>query len=429
MSGADPTPEIPKDEEGMDVDSQSEASDMEEVLDMETLKELEEQGMVQIAHEGGEETPVSDDDDVEGDDANMEEEEEEGVPDMAAAVLKKHTEAVHAVALHPSLPLVASGGEDDKAFLWKVDPSNPGPTDVEPLFELTGHTDTVICVAFSFDGSILATGGMDGRVMLWNPTDGSLISTLEDLGDAVTYLFWHPKGRVLFAGSADSQSVMWSDKGVVLQVFAGHASEVTCGALVSDNKLLATGSEDQAVKVFSPKTSEMLAHFDIRAKGMHMLPDCGVTAVAGHPKNADVVIAGYESGSVAILGIAKKKVNSVVLMEHTMAVESIAVSPILPYFATCSAGDGTLSMWNAESNTVRDKIKQEAGFVSLKWAGEHLYSADTQGEIKRYEGRAMSTKPPHVWTGHSNTALCLATHEDGWVVSGSDDATLRMFTL
>ena len=371
-----------------------------------------------------------------------------GPPDMASSVFVAHTKPVQAIDMHKTLPLVVTGGEDDMAYLWQYEPKEQvggQPAVQKPVKELKGHTDTVISAKFSADGTMIATAGMDGRIMLWT-SSGDHLGTMEDLGDAITYMFWHPKGNIVFAGSADSQSAMWNDKGVCLQYFTGHASEVTCGALVNQDKMLATGSDDFAVKVFAPKTGELVAHFDNRSKGMHALPGEPVTAVQAHPRVADTVIAGYESGCVAFLSIETKKVLKVV-ESHTSAVEGIALSALFPYFTTCCAGGedgGNVTLWNGETNNciVRDVIKQEAGIVQTVFVGEHLYTIDTQGEVKRYDPRGLKDghkvlcsfctchaphPPTQVFTGHANTGLCLAVHEDGFIASGSDDNTARLF--
>ena len=64
---------------------------------------------------------------------------------------------MYCVAVSPNGELAASGGGDDKAFLWVLQTG-------EQVGELGGHKDTVTHVAFSSDGSMLATGAMDGEI-------------------------------------------------------------------------------------------------------------------------------------------------------------------------------------------------------------------------------------------------------------------------
>ena len=72
----------------------------------------------------------------------------------------EHRKSVFAVAAHPTAPIAASGGEDDLGYLWDI-------TTGETIVKLTGHTDSVAAVAFSSDGEMVATGGMDGHARVW----------------------------------------------------------------------------------------------------------------------------------------------------------------------------------------------------------------------------------------------------------------------
>ena len=65
--------------------------------------------------------------------------------------------SVFSVALDPTGSIAVSGGEDDKAFVWRV-------ADGSVLFECGGHSDSVVCVAFNHDGSMVATGDMAGMI-------------------------------------------------------------------------------------------------------------------------------------------------------------------------------------------------------------------------------------------------------------------------
>eukprot|EP01065_Artemidia_motanka_P005646 TRINITY_DN12727_c5_g1_i1.p1 TRINITY_DN12727_c5_g1~~TRINITY_DN12727_c5_g1_i1.p1 ORF type:complete len:488 (+),score=166.37 TRINITY_DN12727_c5_g1_i1:84-1547(+) len=414
----------------VDDDDDESDSEEEQVLDPQLvsmlqdgdmLKQLQEQGLVHVM-DGDDIGDLDDDDDVSQAPAKE-------VVETASLCFKAHSKPVHCVALCPTDPTVAvSGGEDDMAYLWKVgDVAAPGAAaELQPTVELKGHSDTVVAAAFSADGQFVATGGMDGRVIIWKTADGSTVATTEDLGDSVNYLFWHPRGNMLFAGSADSQSAMWNDRGVCLQLFTGHLGEVTCGCLTQDGKLLVTGSEDTSVRVFAPKTAEVVAQYSSRSKGTHELPSDAVRSLCPHGRNKDIVLAGFDNGDIALLSIPQARVLQMLQCDHSQAVEAMAFSPAVPYFASCCA-DGTLTVWTVDGCKIRHQVKSEDGFITLAWHQSDLYTTDTEGVVKRWDGRG-GAEPTAAWTGHTDAALCMAVHPEArWVVTGSDDCSLRLF--
>ena len=101
-----------------------------------------------------------------GEDGMMEEGEDgtiQGVPDEDDSVqaFYDHRSSIFSLSLHPiDLSLAVSGGEDDNAWLWRVDTG-------EAVMKLEGHTDSVTSVGFSADGEYVASGGMDGRVRVY----------------------------------------------------------------------------------------------------------------------------------------------------------------------------------------------------------------------------------------------------------------------
>ena len=65
----------------------------------------------------------------------------------------------------------------------------------------------------------------------------------------VQWVRWHPRGRLILAGSEDSTVWMWNaDRGVYLNMFAGHNSTVTCGDFTPDgNAFFFFCSEDECM--------------------------------------------------------------------------------------------------------------------------------------------------------------------------------------
>lgn len=75
------------------------------------------------------------------------------------------TDAVVSVAWNPAQPdVVATGGCDDAAYLWRVgQDAFEASAGSMGTHELSGHTDTVAALGFNAAGSMLATAGMDGE--------------------------------------------------------------------------------------------------------------------------------------------------------------------------------------------------------------------------------------------------------------------------
>ena len=72
------------------------------------------------------------DDDDENDDDSSDGTFDPPAVDDAAIVFSGHAKSVFAVAVDPTGSVAVSGGEDDKAFVWKV-------VDGSVLFECKGH--------------------------------------------------------------------------------------------------------------------------------------------------------------------------------------------------------------------------------------------------------------------------------------------------
>ncbi|KAG7025146.1 SPAC25H1.08c, partial [Cucurbita argyrosperma subsp. argyrosperma] len=140
-----------------------------------------------------------------------------------------HTGEVYTVACSPiDATLVATGGGDDKGFMWKIGRGGFAQ-------ELTGHKDSVSSLAFSANGQLLASGSFDGVIQIWDTSSGNLKCTLEGPGGGIEWVRWHPRGHLVLAGSEDSTAWMWNaDRGVYLNIFSGHGASVTCGDFTPD---------------------------------------------------------------------------------------------------------------------------------------------------------------------------------------------------
>ncbi|WIA30424.1 hypothetical protein OEZ86_000508 [Tetradesmus obliquus] len=338
-----------------------------------------------------------------------------------------HGDAVLAVAWNPTQPdLVATGGQDDKAFLWRVGQDAAEATGGSmATTELAGHSDTVVALAFNAAGSLLATGSLDSSVKVWSVADGGCVQTLEGPGDGVDWVAWHPKGDILLAGSEDFTMWMWlAQTGACMQVFSGHSGPVTAGAFTPDGKLVvsAGGENDCSLRVWNPKTGEC-------SLTMHgpLFHEEGITCLDVH-QDGSVVITGGQDGAVRVTNIHNSRMVAS-LAGHEDSVEAVGFSRHLALAATAGI-DGKLIVWDCGGFTERGVCQHPEPVTRMAWDKQQPLVATgcLDGVVRLWDLRtAGCVKQLH---GHRSAVQDLVLSPDGsMLLSGADDATARVFAL
>ncbi|KAG1730837.1 WD40-repeat-containing domain protein [Suillus paluster] len=163
--------------------------------------------------------------------------------------------ALTSIAVHSTGKFVAGGSLDGMIRIWKVD--GTADDSAEPVEMLGGHEDAVYSVQFVEGG--LVSASLDRTVKRWDISEvgvgrGECRKTLKGHKDCVLAISVLQVGREhrIVSSSRDGTVRMWDLKtGMVEFVIQGHKNTVTTVDLSKDGRLLASGSGDREVRLWS----------------------------------------------------------------------------------------------------------------------------------------------------------------------------------
>ncbi len=188
---------------------------------------------------------------------------------------------------------------------------------------------------------------------------------------AVRVLAVSPDGQMLASGSDDNLVKLWDPKtGNRLRTLPGHAGAIQALAISSDGQTLVSGSDDQTIKVWKLGTGKLLrslsGHRDAVA-ALAISPD-GQTLVSG---SADRTIRVWRLSTGQLLHTLTGSTNSV---------SSLVIAPDGQTLVSCS-GEATVRLWNLQtgalSRTLTSPYPVES--VGISPDGQTLVSGSPDG--------------------------------------------------
>ncbi|MBO4271819.1 pentapeptide repeat-containing protein [Microbispora triticiradicis] len=357
-----------------------------------------------------------------------------------------HTGRIHAVAIDPVHPHVATGGGDGNIRIWNVATG-------APIRMLDDQTLPVSAVAYSPDGTSLATGGWDGPVRVWDTTSGAMTRDFTAPGPVhgVTYspdgtclvvvgddpfvqvrdvgtglLVWDfddleplfavaysPDGKRIAIGGSIVQ-VLDARTGLLVWTARGHRGRVRDLLYSPDGSQLMGGGEEGALFVWDANTGET----------MQMLP--------GH-QGAVTALARSLDGTAFASGGTDETVR---VWDATTNVSSDTLEPRLPGMravahssdGTCLATvgyDGVPRLWDIGTGRVNQIFSGHPGAAALAYSpdGTHVAVGGMDGVTVIWDtaaGRSVEiTQAGARWVSalaYSPDGLHLAIATDGMVL-------------
>ena len=262
---------------------------------------------------------------------------------------------VFTVAFSPDSRVLASGSMDNMIRLWDVHTG-------ELLRTIDGQTHwTIRSISFSPDGRTLASGGDNSTICLWDVNTSELRQTLIGHGGSVESISFSPDGQVLASGSGDDTIRLWDvstdeslhplsgytdtddvERVVLISsgkvtgiILRGHTANVNSVSFSPDGQTLASGSNDDTVRLWDVSTGKPLQTLSGHT--------ANINSVSFSP-DSRVLASGSSDNTIRLWDVRSGK-YLVTLSGHTNAVYSVAFSPKGRFIASGSR-DGTVLLWD-----------------------------------------------------------------------------------
>ena len=205
------------------------------------------------------------------------------------------------------------------------------------------------------------------------------------------------------------------------KVISGHTHYVWSIAFSADSKLLASGSWDKTVRLWSADTGELLNIFIGHTSN--------VTTVAFSPDSQTIASGGWDS-TVRLWDVDTGEQKKM-LIGSWYAVSSVAFSPIGHLLAGGTGGDSVIVLWNTATWQIEKILRGHSGVVdSVLFSpdGTILATGSRDATIRLWDPH--SGQLLHTLKGHTGDGTRMAFSPDGnTLASGGRDRTVRLWNV
>ncbi|KAG8860603.1 pre-mRNA cleavage and polyadenylation factor (CPF) complex subunit [Serendipita sp. 411] len=267
-------------------------------------------------------------------------------------ILQAHDTAIRTFEFNHSGSFLASA---DQGGIVKYFQEN-----MNCVFSYQAHPSAIRGLSFSPNDNRFVTGSDDSTLKIWAFEESREERTLTGHGWDVRCVQWHPSKGLLASGSKDNLIKFWDPRtGTCLTTLHQHKNTIQALAFSPylDGNYLAAGSRDQSLSVF-----DIRAMKELRMYRGHKREVC---SVAWHPIHAILASGGSEgdllywdlhsptstanvpSGSLSFNAVIPSEPRATLSQAHDSNIWSLAFHP-LGHLLVSASNDHTTRFWSRE---------------------------------------------------------------------------------
>jgi WD40 repeat protein len=342
---------------------------------------------------------------------------------LRTVVQDGHKGGISLLAFNHIGSVLLSGSWDDTIKIWSVSRGFLVRTLEGGQFWSAEGLPVVLAVSLQM--GVIASGlevGQGFYINLRKVSDGSLIRTLKGEGFEVTSVAFSPDGQILASGSGDHTVKLWSiSDGSLVRTLNGHSNAIATVTFSSDGQILASGDGDGIIKLWRVSDGSLVKTLSVHTKEVSSVtfsPDGQILASAS--RDHTVKLWRVSDGSLVKT-----------LAGHTGDVSSVTFSPDGRILASGSEDD-TVKLWNVSDGSLAKTLKghiDNITAVAFSPDGQILASGSRDQAVKLWDTSDGSLiKTLERQRGRPIKTVAFSPNEK-IIASGGRDQTIKLWRL
>jgi len=277
--------------------------------------------------------------------------------------------------------ILATTSLDRYTRLWKKDGA--------PLYSFQQKGCPIYLMKWNKNGNFIANVGIDNAIRIYDIRSKRCIQKFSFHKNAISDIDWMSKNCFASCGIDHDIFVCQIDTEHKIRTFVGHTDEVNVIKWNPQGRLLASGSKDTSIKIWSMKHNNCVQSFHGHRGEIHTIQWSPTGPDTINP-NKDLILASGSHDSTVRLWDFERGVNIQTLKKHTKPINNVAFSPDAKLLASGSY-DKCIKIWSTQSGKLLHSYKAKSVILKVGWnfEGNRVAASASDGSIYIFDIRML----------------------------------------